>query len=611
MQNLAEIIASLNFKGARCAYDKCSCQSSNLRSSKTCSACGIVSYCSKEIQIKDWPRHKKVCSGFRPFKHMVGDLAIPQKLALDNISLGLPSIEDEYRKKYPEALLHCLFIQGGLQATREMVSSNLRMLNKTSDGDREDMLKIWQELSPAVIDFALRADAGEVFKEKVYMPYNPGAPQQFRNTPLAEPTVLVNGRSIVDIGFVDFGIAFDSIDSIDFNGEPVTVLAYDMDPFCVAKSMVMHTMMKDKQVSARTVVEVWLSSLWSNDTFSAFQRATLSILDHTDDSLNDRVKIIIKYWNGQKKMSFKAALQFQMAALMNNPNSKFVMHCCSLAHEVDRVGHLRYFLTKALYEDDTTTVGSIVMNTVNEDIGVKQSFESCFEAAPSHIHNPFNGFLNGSTVIDRTINFFEKNMRTYMRHIQNGTLIFTPKLGTLSESNNEMIQEIKAAQPFIISWSNVVDYIHPQTFHTIAKAISCDDTAHYLHSCNWTSRVFATDVYDIKLDYHLFFYSLGLVTIEGGHSMLQGFTKQGTHHFRDICGTSLGRKFVNKFFQYFFEGQTVNCSCFNGLTPLKSAFPFARGVTAAHIIFAYKETGLTFGEDAYDFNINDESMERT
>jgi len=146
------------------------------------------------------------------------------------------------------------------------------MLNVDVDNDLENMLKRWQEVSPEVFDFAGQARVGEVFKEKKYMPYKPKAPQQFRNTPLADPTVLVNGKSIVDIGFVDFGITFDSAGSIQFHGEPVTVLGFDMDPFCVAKSLVMHTMIKSKQVSARSIVEVWLSSLWSKATLSAFKR---------------------------------------------------------------------------------------------------------------------------------------------------------------------------------------------------------------------------------------------------------------------------------------------------------------------------------------------------
>ena len=144
---------------------------------------------------------------------------------------------------------------------------------------------------------------------------------------------------------------------------------------------------------------------------------------------------------------------------MHDPDSNFAMICCLLAQEFDRVAYLRYFLTKALYEDDSMTMGSIVMNTVNEDIGIKQAFESCYEAAPARIHTSFAGAATGSSVSGRTINFFESNMETYMRHIQNGTIVFTPKLGTLSENNSVLIQEIKDAKPFIISWSNIVDYI--------------------------------------------------------------------------------------------------------------------------------------------------------
>ena len=81
-----------------------------------------------------------------------------------------------------------------------------------------------------------------------YRPYNPGAPQQFCNTPMYLLTVLENGRSVVNIGCVDFGISFDSVGSINFKGEPVIVLGYDMDPFCVSKSMVIITMMKTAQL---------------------------------------------------------------------------------------------------------------------------------------------------------------------------------------------------------------------------------------------------------------------------------------------------------------------------------------------------------------------------
>ena len=113
------------------------------------------------------------------------------------------------------------------------------------------------------------------------------------------------------------------------------------------------------------------------------------------------------------------------------------------------MGYLLYYLTKALYEDQTTAFGGIVMNTTNERIGIKQFFESCFEAAPSHIHHKMvQPHMVNTTIIGRTIDFFENMTETYMRHIRNGTLIFTPKLGVLSETNHSMINEIKIVKPF-------------------------------------------------------------------------------------------------------------------------------------------------------------------
>ena len=90
--------------------------------------------------------------------------------------------------------------------------------------------------------------------------------------------------------------------------------------------------------------------------------------------------------------------------------------------------------------------------------------------------------MANTTIIGRTIDLFDKNTETYMRHILNGTLNFTPKLGVLSETNHSMINKIKAVKPFYISWSNLVEYIHPQSFHNTAKNMSCKDTSQYIHS---------------------------------------------------------------------------------------------------------------------------------
>ena len=66
-----------------------------------------------------------------------------------------------------------------------------------------------------------------------------------------------------------------------------------MYPFCVDKSMVMITMMKDSSVNAQYIVEVWLSSLWSNMNLRSFKKATRCSLNSHNDSIDNRVKVVI------------------------------------------------------------------------------------------------------------------------------------------------------------------------------------------------------------------------------------------------------------------------------------------------------------------------------
>jgi hypothetical protein len=498
-----------------------------------------------------------------------------------------------------------MWVKGGLDTTKSMILSNLRNLSG-DDTNTQHFAKRWQEISPNLFEFLRTAEPGDIFRKKQYRPYNPGAPQQFRNTPMAEPTKLENGKTIVDIGFVDFGITFDSIDTLEPEGDPLIVVGFEAEPQCVAKSMIMIELMKDAQVMARSVVEVWLSSLWSKTTLQAFKKATRRLLDGITE-MEPKVRSIIKFWNDAPKISLKAALDFQIKAIVEEGRTRFALVCCSLESETDRVSFLRYFLTKALYEDHTTTLGSIVMGRSNESIGVKQLFENCIEAAPSYIHHRFDSrYRTGHSVMERTKLYFEEKIETYMNHIRNGTLVFTPKLGCVSFENKQLIDEIKEMQPYIISWSNVVDYFLPKNFHAIAKQMSGPDTVHFLHSCNWTTRVYGTDVFDIDMASRLHFYSAGLLLMESSHGMIEGFSRHSPYHFRDICTAMLGRMFIKKFLRYLFEGEHVNCGCFNGNTPLKLMDPFARSVSTAHFVFAYEQTGITFGMDSYDFLKEDE-----
>lgn len=52
------------------------------------------------------------------------------------------------------------------------------------------------------------------------------------------------------------------------------------------------------------------------------------------------------------------------------------------------------------------------------------------------------------------------------------------------------IAAIRALEPYTISWSNMPDYMAPQDFHRLARAISAPaDTVHFMHRCAFVLHV--------------------------------------------------------------------------------------------------------------------------
>ena len=113
---------------------------------------------------------------------------------------------------------------------------------------------------------------------------------------------------------------------------------------------------------------MWLSSLWSEATYTAFRKALNVTLKAQHPT---KVRAILELWVSAKKISREQALDFQLNAILKARNSNFAVAACNLESAMDRVEYLRYYRTKALFEDVTTTVGSVVMNSVCESIGIK------------------------------------------------------------------------------------------------------------------------------------------------------------------------------------------------------------------------------------------------
>jgi hypothetical protein len=568
--------------------------SATLSQPKMCSRCGAAGYCSKECQRSHWVKHKKLCSKLKGHRKAVDSLDPAQKAALCRLVTfdRLPQIHEEYRRGSLEGSGDNSkeFFKGWLELVQTSVDSSLSDVLK-GENDQARRLSRWKEQSPSLFHFLVSAQPGDVFRNKTYHTYATLPPQHFRNTPLAKAADVRNGDRVVDIGFVDFGIIIDSMEHIVEGGDKVSITGIESEPFCVAKTTIMMQMVKDRSTAVRSVVEVWVSSFWTHKTFAAFKAAAKDVLDR--GNLDPAVRRIVEFWNNAPKMSNMDAMTQQVKGDTRGA-SGYVFKCCKLRNERDRADYLRYSTHKALYEDNNTKLGSVVMNLTNENIGVKQNYEDVTEAVPSRVFVKSDPNFRGDLgLLERMRHYFETQVGCFMRLVRSGTLDFKPTLGVISIDNESLIQRIQAIRPRVIHWSNVIDYINPRDFHTVAKTISGPKTVHYAHSCNWASFVFDVDLFDFfDPSRRLQCFTAGLIEIEEHHGNMDLFMNEGASEYYNLGNRPLLKAHAKSFLQYFFENQDVVCSGFgNKKAPLQIVWPFSRNVDTMFFAFAYSDSG--------------------
>jgi hypothetical protein len=138
----------------------------------------------------------------------------------------------------------------------------------------------------------------------------------FSNTAFEIPkdVPVVAGGAHVAIGFVDFHLLVDpslqgavaqSTPDAPFRFVGVEAVAY-----AVAKFSVLYEMMKAMECSlhaARSLVQVWYSSVWSTHTLTFFKQAACAYLDSLADGTSESVRVIVQLWIDFEPVSMSVA----------------------------------------------------------------------------------------------------------------------------------------------------------------------------------------------------------------------------------------------------------------------------------------------------------------
>ena len=76
----------------------------------------------------------------------------------------------------------------------------------------------------------------------------------------------------------------------------------------------------------------------------------------------------------------------------------------------------------------------------------------------------------------------------------------------ICSSVENAIDVVKSKKPWTMSWSNVLDYLDPKSFHRLARDCSIHgETIHFGYSMNWVTNVYGTNIIDFQGKGHVGF----------------------------------------------------------------------------------------------------------
>ena len=97
--------------------------------------------------------------------------------------------------------------------------------------------------------------------------------------------------------------------------------------------------------------------------------------------------------------------------------------------------------------------------------------------------------LETTDIISAGISHLRKSINVIKNHVINKRILIKLNVQFLGANNDKVCARIKSLNPYSMSWSNISDYISPESFHSMARECSNDDTIHFICSMSWATVV--------------------------------------------------------------------------------------------------------------------------
>lgn len=458
-----------------------------------------------------------------------------------------------YKEAYPSDTKHHEFLQQAYFMQSMMLMEQKMSIQKEDELDNPNYLaKRFGSFSSELLEFLKsRPKKGTIWKNQPKIPYISSIRPMFSNVRDIE-CAFHYGKNFVMVGCVDAQMLLQTTFKYYENcSGPIHVHFIERDKYAVAKTMIIMRMCQ-MQVPEKNIIQAWYSSTWSKATLEAFFAA---IDDALKNEVEPQVAAILKHWRGAPTRTSKHA--YQQWLELQTPAAGSFSTAASLVEEKDQVAYCRYTLTGELKMDLEQAFANVTMFSNPDNAPPFRKEPNITEIVPMETEMQKSPAKVGIMTI--VTNFLTQNVKKIIDLFKQNLLVFHFKVAEVTIANTPMIEYIKKQNPWVICWSNLLDFMPRLEFHAMAKACSTPDTLHAVHSSNWETQTFGTEISDYPPSYRaeLLKQSTNAVCMPF-HKLMPRVRKYVMSppytHFRNISSFLLGTGLRKEWMAYFFQG---------------------------------------------------------
>jgi hypothetical protein len=277
-----------------------------------------------------------------------------------------------------------------------------------------------------------------------------------------------------------------------------------MSPFCVAKTMAITRMLqkkadsgKEKDAVIEAVLEVWYSASWRKSTVEAFREAVIQVLREQEGSSSSsgssgyqhpvEVLSLLRHWQ-TATVSLAAARKAWMEGAS-------AYDAASLTQKEDRQAFVFYAFSGDVLPAQADSCGNLTMFAVPPSLkGVtREREESIFRLVP--LQELIERRATQPNIVAAAVQYLREGVTKIQQWLSNGEVSVEVRMGTV-EPGSPTLSAIRSLSPASISWNNVLDYMSPSHFHSVAVACSAPHTLHFAYSMNWAPAVKGARIVD-------------------------------------------------------------------------------------------------------------------